>query len=153
MTEATDPLTEIRAYLALTPLLGTSGQPTLEQFAAVRDAGYETVVSLLPPERNPYGAAEPEIVAALGMEFVNIPVVWAEPRPEDLNRFFEVMDTNAERKLFIHCAANMRVSAFLFLYRVLRLGMPEADAEDDMERIWTPEGVWRAFIDQALSMG
>lgn len=146
-------LDSVRAFLPLTDRIGTAGQPTAEQFAAIRAAGYEVVVNLVPPEQASYLSDEPEIVTSLGMAYVNIPVVWTAPARESLEAFFVVMDANRERRVFVHCAANMRVSAFLFLYRVLRLGMDEADAEDDLERIWVPEGVWREFVNEALAAG
>ena len=147
-------LEEIRDFLALTERIGTAGQPLPEQFTAVREAGYEGVINLIPP-MVPAGfwPGEPEAVAALGMEFVNIPVEWQAPTSQDLMRFFEVMAERGEQRLFIHCVANKRVSVFLFLYRVLCLGMEEADAEDDLDRIWTPAGVWRAFLEEALTTG
>lgn len=142
-------LTDISDFLALTDKIGTAGQPTREQFPLLKQAGYEVVVNLLPAERYTL-PDEKEVVTGLGMEYVNIPVEWAAPTDQDLDRFFEVMDAQIGRRVFVHCARNMRVSAFLFLYRVLRLGMDETDAEDEMERIWVPSGVWRELIDRNL---
>ena len=147
-------LEEIRDFLELTKTIGTAGQPLPEQFAALREAGYERIINLIPPVVSAgFWPGEPEAAAALGMEFVNIPVEWQAPMPQDLMRFFDVMAESGERRLFIHCVANKRVSVFLFLYRVLCLGMEEADAEDDLDRIWTPAGVWRAFLEEALTTG
>jgi hypothetical protein len=46
----------------------------------------------------------------------------------------------------------MRVSAFLFLYRTLRLGIPLDAARFDMNKIWDPEEneVWQNFVKNAL---
>jgi protein tyrosine phosphatase (PTP) superfamily phosphohydrolase (DUF442 family) len=93
---------------------------------------------------------EAERVTALGMEYVAIPVIWEAPTQADLRRFFAVMDANQDRRLFVHCAANMRVSVFLFLYRIVRLGMSESEAEIDLHRIWRPERWWDAFIEDSL---
>jgi hypothetical protein len=45
----------------------------------------------------------------------------------------------------------MRVSAFVFLYRVLvqRIAVPEA--ERDLHAIWQPDEVWRRFIRDELT--
>jgi protein tyrosine phosphatase (PTP) superfamily phosphohydrolase (DUF442 family) len=144
-------ITEIRDFLPLTDCLATAGQPTFDQFADIKAAGYEAVINLV-PEKNPnFLQGEAERIADLGMDYVGISVDWANPAAADLHRFFEVMDDKENRKLFVHCAANKRASAFVFLYRVIRLNMDEADAEDDMEEIWTPEGTWRIFIEEMLS--
>jgi protein tyrosine phosphatase (PTP) superfamily phosphohydrolase (DUF442 family) len=148
-----DDLERIRDYFRLDDRLATSGQPTLEELALIRDAGFEIVVNLVPPSARWYLPAEDGAVAALGMEYVNIPVVWDAPTPADLARFANLMDAAAGRRIFVHCVANKRVSAFVFLYRALRLGHDETDAEDDMERIWVPSGVWREFVTSALKDG
>lgn len=59
----------------------------------------------------------------------------------------------AGRKIWLHCALNMRVSAFIYLYRVLVLGEDDEAASFPMREVWTPNDVWRAFIDQVLTSG
>ena len=51
------------------------------------------------------------------------------------------MDARGERRTLVHCFANFRASAFTYLYRTLRLGVPEAEARADLETIWTEEGL------------
>jgi hypothetical protein len=56
------------------------------------------------------------------------------------------MEVFRGQRVFVHCAANMRVSAFLFLYRVLHEGVPVAEAETDLRAIWEPDEVWSRFL-------
>jgi hypothetical protein len=56
------------------------------------------------------------------------------------------MDANRDKKIFVHCALNMRVSVFMALYRILRLGWRYERAIKDVHEIWKPDGVWRTFI-------
>lgn len=142
-------LTGIRNFLQLTPHIATSGQPTAEGLAAVQAAGYETVINLLPPERRDL-PEEAEIVTGLGMEYINIPVVWTKPTSENLQAFCDTLDARSECKVYIHCAVNMRVSAFCYLYRVLRLGESPEEAEIELHDIWVPDGVWAEFIASSL---
>ena len=144
-------ITEIRDFLPLTGSLATAGQPTRDQFTDIKAAGYDVVINLVPSQNPNFLPGEPEIVEALDMRYIGISVDWANPTATDLHCFFEAIETNQDKKLFVHCAANKRASAFVFLYRVLRLNIEEADAEDDMDQIWTPEGTWRAFLDEMLS--
>ena len=48
------------------------------------------------------------------------------------------------------CAANMRVSVFLGLYRVHRLGWTRDKAFDVMNSLWEPNEVWADFIERTL---
>ncbi len=63
--------------------------------------------------------------------------------------FFDAMQAHPGR-VWVHCAANMRVSAFLGLYRVLRQGVAPEAAFDLMHDLWQPNEVWSAFIADAL---
>lgn len=146
----TDPLDSLLNFYPLTPLILTAGQPTVEQFAIIREAGCQVVINLARPTSTNALPDEAELVAAQGMDYVAIPVVWEEPTLDDLARFFAVMDANRERQVFVHCALNYRVSAFVFLYRVLHLGVPHDDAVWDLLSIWEPEPYWAEFIKLAL---
>lgn len=150
---ASAPLTNIYNMLPITDHLGTSGQPTSAQIAAIKEAGYEVIINLATGTTARDLPNEAAVVAAQGMDYIHIPVVWEHPTAADLERFFEAMDTTQDKKRFVHCIANMRVSAFVFLYRVLRQGMPIEEARASMARIWQPNPIWQQFIDGALARG
>jgi len=148
---STSKITDIYNYLAISPTLATAGQPTREQFAAVKAAGYEVVINLATLDPPHALADEAEIVRAQGLEYIHIPVVWKAPTSADLDAFFDAMQRNQERSCFVHCIANMRVSAFLFLYRVIEEGMEIDEAEPLMQQIWQPNPVWADFIEAELA--
>jgi protein tyrosine phosphatase (PTP) superfamily phosphohydrolase (DUF442 family) len=148
-SDAADPLTAIRNCLPLTENLLTSGLPTAEQFPLIRAAGCAVVINLLPDNGHYATEDEEDAVRAACMEYIVIPVLWQKPTLDNLRAFFDALDANSHRKVWVHCAANMRVSAFVYLYRTLRLGWTDADAARDLHRIWTPEGWWRDFIEEA----
>ena len=60
------------------------------------------------------------------------------------------MQAHTGEKIWIHCAANIRVSAFLGLYSVLRLGWEKERAFELMNSLWQPNDVWSAFIAATL---
>lgn len=138
-------------YLAISDAIGSAGQPKPEQFEAIGAAGYEVVVNLDMPDSSTALPNERDLVVAQGMIHVPIPVVWESPTARDLEEFFEVMARYRDSRVFVHCAANMRVSCFLFLYRVLRLGVSPQDAEEALHCIWKPNAIWQAFIDRSLA--
>ena len=142
-------------FRRLSDRLITGGQPTEAELALAAAAGAEVVINLgrldpayaLPDERG--------TVAAVGLIYEHIPVVWAEPTAADLDAFFAAMERHAGRRLFVHSAANYRASAFNMLYRVLRLGWRVEDALPDMDAIWDPAEYpqWQAFLERALAEG
>ena len=144
-------LTSIQNFLQLSPTLATAGQPRREQFALVAGAGYEAVINLAIPTSLDGVPDEAELFAELGLGYYHIPVEWENPSTEDLLQFFDLMDLLEGQKVFVHCARNMRVSAFIFLYRVLRQGRPAAACTPDLEKIWQPNGVWEDFIQKNVN--
>ncbi|MEO8752551.1 MAG: hypothetical protein ABI624_07730, partial [Casimicrobiaceae bacterium] len=61
------------------------------------------------------------------------------------------MDGARGRRVWVHCAANMRVTAFLGLYWRLRQGWPEEKAFALMRDVWQPNGTWASFIAAQLA--
>ncbi|WP_395702776.1 methyltransferase domain-containing protein [Aquabacterium sp.] len=134
--------------------LATSGQPSEAQLGLIAQAGYETLINLALHDDPRYSLPdEAGSVAALNMRYVHIPVAFRAPKREDLLRFFDAMDAHIGRKLWVHCAANYRVSAFLGLYNALRLGQPPERAFALMREIWQPDATWQQFIDEQLLAG
>ena len=143
-------LKEIYNYLSLTESIATAGQPTEGQIAATAENGYEVVINLGLADAEYALKDEGAMVRALGMQYIHLPVIWERPTKLDLERFFKVIKANQDNKVFIHCAANMRVSVFMALYRILRLGWSSEKAFEEVKRIWTPNDIWQMFIDESL---
>ena len=131
--------------------LWTSGQLSLADIGRLPSLGVEAVVNLALPSSSNALPGEAEAVTALGLSYVQIPVPWDRPEPRHLEQFFDVLEAYAGRRVWVHCAMNMRVSAFVYLYRRLRRGEPEPVARHPLDLVWQPDGTWRAFIDHALA--
>jgi protein tyrosine phosphatase (PTP) superfamily phosphohydrolase (DUF442 family) len=141
----------IENYLEISDQLGTGGQPRREDFAALAADGYEVVINLAMPGTGDGLPEEDWLVTELGMLYVHLPVVWEAPDPAMLAHFCDVMDLYSDNKVFVHCIKNMRVAAFVFVYRVCRRGVDRVEAEIDLHRIWHPHGVWRRLVETALA--
>ena len=145
-------ITDIKNFIQIDDHTATAGLPTAEQFHLVRDAGYEAVVNLLPDEQDNALKTEAALIKSLGMAYHYIPVVWASPQPGDFAAFCDAMKTLAGQKVFIHCAMNMRVTAFYSSYAMKHLGWSRAQADALVDRIWTAfknykmDDTWRNFI-------
>ncbi len=151
MTQNQNCLAEIFNFLQISDNLATSGQPTSVQFQSIADCGYETVINLALPTSDGAISNEAEIVESLGMEYIAIPIVWDNPTMDDLEQFLQAMDKRQNQKIFVHCAKNMRVSAFVYLYRRLRLNCEHEQAIADLHKLWLPNEVWQKFIDSNVA--
>ena len=87
---ATQKLDEIYNY-ALPQTLGSSGQTTVEQFAAIRASGFDVVVNLAMPDSENALAEEGKFVSENSMTYIHIPVPWDAPKVDHLAQFFGVM--------------------------------------------------------------
>jgi protein tyrosine phosphatase (PTP) superfamily phosphohydrolase (DUF442 family) len=143
-------LESIFNFLALSETLITAGQPTEQQLATVKDGGYQTVVNLALGSAHNALSDERSTVESLGMRYMHIPVEFDRPTPEDFERFCVLMKENDDQPLFVHCAANFRVSAFMYLYRRIYLGWGADDAITDLHKIWTPNAIWQQFINEII---
>lgn len=145
-------LSTIHNYRAVSDALGTSGQPTVSQIESIAAAGYQTVINLALHDDPRYSLPdEPGTVQSLGLSYVHIPVQFAAPTEADLLAFFAAMEAHQNKKLWIHCAANIRVSAFLGLYRVIKQQWTEEAAFELMHELWQPNDVWSSFIASMLA--
>ncbi|MBP5972264.1 protein tyrosine phosphatase family protein [Brasilonema sp. CT11] len=141
---------DIYNYIKISDLIATSGQPTTKEFSAIQQAGYQIVVNLALPESTNALPEEKQIVESQGMQYVHIPVVWEKPTIENVNDFFSVMEANTQKKVFVHCIANKRVSAFIYLYYRLHEHMSEEDAKKELHKIWVPNEIWQNFMEQVI---
>jgi len=133
-------------FRRLSPVLTTSGQPEEAQFVALRDAGVETVINLAPATSPRALPDEAATLAALGLRYIHIPVEFTAPTEADFEVFAAAMDGLGDTPVHVHCAANYRVSAFLYRYRTERLGWSKEAALPDLEAIWEPDQVWQNFL-------
>ena len=140
-----DGIEDVYNYLQMSDALSTSGQPTEKQFHAIRDAGFTTVINLLPHDTENSLKNEEALLTSLGMRYIHIPVNYT-PTEENFSQFVSSMQATANDKVWVHCAANARVSAFLYRYRCSVLGDDEQTAKNDLQKIWEPFGVWKKFV-------
>ena len=143
------PLETIRNFQVVSDQLASAGQIGYDQIPLIREEGYEVVINLAIADEERNGK-EGFLVAQEGLTYVHIPVDWDQPRLSDLEMFFDVMKANEDRKVFVHCFANMRASAFVYMYRTLVEGVPEAEARETMSEVWDPDRLqqWAGLIEQ-----
>ncbi len=143
-------MAEIYNFVEVSDALSTSGIIPVERFQHLADESFEVVINLLPDESEHAVPGEAEIIDGIGLEYVHIPVDFAAPKPDDFARFASSMEAARGRKIWAHCAANYRVSAFVSIYGQLYLGWSTEKAQALIDQLWQPNDVWREFIKSEL---
>jgi protein tyrosine phosphatase (PTP) superfamily phosphohydrolase (DUF442 family) len=133
---------QIRDFVRLAESIATAGQPTAAQFRLVAEAGFDFVVNLAMPDDGEALADEGAIVARLGMGYVHLPVPWTAPTMRHVRTFCRIMGALDDGRVFVHCAANRRVSAFCYHYLTKVVGLSHEQARSPIFDVWKPEGVW-----------
>ena len=126
----------------INPKLATGGHIVGDGVSELVAQGVALVIDLRdePPE------VHEERLAEVGIQWLNVPVVWDEPTVDNFAEFSRLMSENQGENIFVQCQANYRASAMTYAYRVTQGGVPEAEALKDLEAVWTPEGVWEAYV-------
>jgi uncharacterized protein (TIGR01244 family) len=112
----------IPKFLQVSPQFCTGAQPRLEAFTKLKADGIKAVLNLRQPSEH-RAADEQAAVEAAGMKYFNIPVVYANPTDADADQFLKITDDAANRPMFIHCTAAIRVGAFWAIRRAVRDGL------------------------------
>ena len=89
--------------------LWSSGQLSPDDIRSLPSLGVDVVVNLAPPTSSNALAGEAELVTGLGLVYIQIPVDWEQPAPEQFVQFVGVLNTFQGRHVWVHCAKNMRV--------------------------------------------
>jgi len=142
-------LGQIQAFRRLSPLLATSGQPEPSGIAAIGRAGFKQLINLATFQSPGALADEATLAEQAGLRYLHLPIDFEAPELEQAARLFEALDAAAGQPVFVHCAKNMRVSALLSAYRMVRGGVPCRAARADLHAIWQPNQVWRSFVANA----
>jgi uncharacterized protein (TIGR01244 family) len=130
----TQAVSDIRAYLKVTPEFCTGGQPRPEHFALLKADGVKAVLNLRQPGEH-RSEEEQEAVKAAGLRYFNIPVNYQQPTDASVDEFLKITDDPANRPMFIHCTAAIRVGTFWMIRRVLRDGMTFDAALEEARKV------------------
>ena len=142
-------LKKVFNYYQVPGLFETSGQPNNKQLISIANGGYEVVINLA-PNTTIEGRVinEKDILKYNNITYIHIPVDFNNPLDEDFNKFVAALEENKHKKIWVHCAANMRVSAFVFKYRRDVLGLSQKNIERALKAIWIPNKAWSFFLER-----
>jgi uncharacterized protein (TIGR01244 family) len=124
----------IRNFLQVNEQFCTGGQPRIEHLAKLKADGVKAIINLRQPSEH-RASEEEEEAKKLGLRYFNIPVVYRDPKDEQVDEFLKITDDPENRPAFIHCTAAIRVGAFWMIRRVLRDGWPVEKAEEEAKKV------------------
>lgn len=112
----TSPLLDVPNACAPQDGICTGGRPRPEHLRQAKERGVRRVVNLCPPDEA-CDYDEAAVVAALGLDYVNIPVAGpADLTPENARKLAQaIRDASATRPVFVHCASGNRVGGLFAL--------------------------------------
>ncbi len=137
---------KIMNVMQVTDRIASSGQPEANQFSSIAAANYRVVINLAMPDSDNAIPNEGNIVADYKMTYIHIPVPFESPNTEHLSLFIKIMSLFYNEKIWVHCAVNYRVSAFLYQYFRLSQGYSDAQAKKAMHPSWHPNKTWQQFM-------
>lgn len=145
-------MNEIINYKVISDRVSSSGQPLDNQFKLIKEQGFDVVINLAMPNSENVIPEEGNIVTAHGMSYVNIPVPWDAPAENHLVQFCGIMQAYKDKKVWIHCVKNYRVSAFLYRYYRDVLDKSEEDSKKVILESWTPVRIWADFMNNRIEL-
>jgi protein tyrosine phosphatase (PTP) superfamily phosphohydrolase (DUF442 family) len=137
-------------FVEVSDRLSCSGQPTVGQLTGIAGEGYQVVINLGLSGAKYSLTDEGASVKQLGLTYHHIPVLFDDPQTDDLLDFIGLMNNHASEKVWVHCAANYRASAFTGLYLFAIGKLDENGMHTFIEEVWQPDAVWELFIEDGL---
>jgi len=105
-------------YIKIDKNISTSGRLEKEQIKLVAKKGFDVIINLAMHNKGAL-PKEDKIVTKNKMIYIHIPIVWKNPKISRLKLFLNILKALQEnnKKVFIHCIMNYRVSVFIYQYK------------------------------------
>ena len=139
-------MNSILNYIKINENISTSGQPSVKQFVKIKDENFDVVINLALSSATNALENEDKVVSELGMTYIHLPVDFEEPKLSDLNLFLRIMNGIKDKKVFIHCAKNYRVTAFMYIYHKHVLNTPFENIDVSIFEEWSPSQNWQNLM-------
>lgn len=139
-------MNKILNYVKINELISTSGQPKIGELELIANEGFEVVINLAVPTTSNALENEDKIVSSLNMSYIHIPVDFENPKLSDLKLFLNILQALGANKVWIHCAKNYRVSAFMYVYHKYILHTPFEQIDLSIFDKWQPSLVWQELM-------
>ena len=139
-------MNKILNHIKINELISTSGQPKIEELELIANEGFEVVINLAVSTTSNALENEDKIVSSLNMSYIHIPVDFENPKISDLKLFLNILQALGANKVWIHCAKNYRVSAFMYVYHKYILHTPFEEIDLSIFDKWQPSLIWQELM-------
>ncbi len=143
-------MSEIKNFLTISDRLTCAGQPNEHQLAEIAARGFQVIINLGLSDGKYALPDEADSVTRLGLTYFHIPVQFDNPQIGEWQAFRCIMDQQQGKKVFVHCAANYRATAFTGLYLFAKSELTKEELQSFIAQVWQPDPVWQGFIDDVL---
>lgn len=127
--------------------LFSSGQPTAEQLKQIKEYGVDTVINLAFSDTEPHLENEDRICAELGLNYIQVPILWEMPTDEQCLFVLDLIDHLVQQKMvWIHCTENNQCSSLMYLYRQYFMDIDMPTAQELLHQVWEPNETWTGLI-------
>ena len=123
----------------------------MHELETLADAGFQVVINLGLHDADYAIENEQSWVEQLGMRYIHLPVEFQQPKTSDFTHFLNILNIQQDKKVFILCAENKRVSIFIALYLVLTEQVSQIDGWNLILEIWEPNLVWESYYYESLN--
>jgi len=141
---------EIINYIKINDNISSSGQPTKEQFEEIAKDNYEIIINLSSHNSENKLENEDEILSKLGLIYIHLPVDFLSPTKKNLKDFIDILSFFSEKKVWVHCIMNYRVSAFMYVYHKYILKTPFENINLEVFEKWSPDEKWQEIMKTSL---
>ncbi|MBS9782212.1 MAG: protein tyrosine phosphatase family protein [Arcobacter sp.] len=133
-------------YIKINDFISTSGQPKAEEFELIKKENFEVVINLALSSSSNALKNEDKTLSTLDMSYFHIPVNFENPSKEQLKLFIKLLSSLENKKVWIHCAKNYRVTSFMYVYHKYILKTPFEQINLSLLEKWCPNKNWQNLM-------
>ncbi|MGB5866481.1 MAG: protein tyrosine phosphatase family protein [Arcobacteraceae bacterium] len=132
-------------YIKVNKQIATAGLLSKKDIKKIAEKGYDVVINLSVDDDRSLNH-ESKIVAKNGMVYIHIPISWTKPQEDRMYLFFHILDAfiKQNKKVFIHCMKNYRVSVFIYRYK--KDILKEKNVKLIAPKEYKPNKVWKKLL-------
>jgi uncharacterized protein (TIGR01244 family) len=117
---ATETVAGVRNFTRVDATIACGGALSLEAFAALKQAGFKSIVNLRPESEPGANVVEEQKAAeAAGLRYIHLPFASATPDAAKVDEFLKAVVLPENQPIMLHCASGGRASMFWAAKRVM----------------------------------
>lgn len=133
-------------FIKINDNISTAGQPTKKELKLISKNKFDVVINLALHNSNNALKNEDKIVSKNNMIYIHIPISWEKPEIDRLQLFCNTLKAlqKENKKVFIHCAKNYRVSIFMYHYK--KMILKDKNVNLILPKKFKPNKMWKKII-------